>query len=653
MRLYVLTFFVLICGLGIDVQAQQPINHHMGGNLFANTDTVYARILNRASKQLNSKSKKYYATYFSTSVRELYENGIILTDMPDLEQYLNDILDRIRPDSIKQQRWIHVYVSGLLSPNAFCLADGSILFNVGLFQIAKTESAIAAILGHELMHYLNNDCESAFLTNVRAFSALHKTLPFYGKLDYLNYLSYSREQETVADSIGSLLALNVGYDIRTLFQIYSVFQGLEVQLSESDALRSERFSTHPLISKRRKTISAILETKSESKRSFVVSEQLFKRLQQRTMEKTVELCLQNGQFHYAVESAFKLFLLYDNKPGYALLCADAIRQLVGVSPKVKGLHFLYYLQKQGSVKSASQRILSSPSLLFSDSLELAKALQNNVFTYKDSLKTYDHFFNYFIRLSKKFALTEAILTEALYAKAGSNARTALLKAYIASSDCKYVAYAKALLNDELLSVIQGNANRYFLFDRMQIQELHEEGKYDVILQANQVNQSYSDALHNLIKMIGYPCIFSSINEIDTFYYQQNLSIKQHLMLLKNKKNALPILFELSPDLWNYMHNNQISSIEYLKVSAIRNRQLLSAITLHYMFGLFLWPYDLARGTFKGSYCYKFSYEFTTLRATKTIDYSSSIYHVGVSLNEHTFKNVFYHFLTKLKKSYEK
>lgn len=111
--------------------------------------------------------------------------------------------------------------------NAWCMPGGKIVFYTGILPVAENESAIAAIMGHEVAHALANHGQQrmsagmiqqglAVVGNV-ALANDEKTLGIfnqsYGIVSNVGgMLPFSRSHETEADRIGLYLTAIAGYN---------------------------------------------------------------------------------------------------------------------------------------------------------------------------------------------------------------------------------------------------------------------------------------------------------------------------------------------------------------------------------------------------------------------------------------------------------
>lgn len=110
--------------------------------------------------------------------------------------------------------------------NAWCMPGGKIVFYTGILPVAANESAVAAIMGHEVAHALANHGQqrmSAGMLQQTAAVAGNVLIKdeqsrnafnqYYGVgSNVLGMLPFSRSHETEADRIGLILTAIAGYN---------------------------------------------------------------------------------------------------------------------------------------------------------------------------------------------------------------------------------------------------------------------------------------------------------------------------------------------------------------------------------------------------------------------------------------------------------
>jgi len=138
--------------------------------------------------------------------------------------------------------------------NAFALPGGKIAVYTGIFNVAKNEAGLAAILGHEVTHALarhgaervsqgylaqggvliGSVVGASFGIDPQVTQLAGGALAQYGVI-----LPYSRAHESEADHIGLLLAAEAGYDPHEAVHVWERME----QVSKNQP--PEFLSTHP------------------------------------------------------------------------------------------------------------------------------------------------------------------------------------------------------------------------------------------------------------------------------------------------------------------------------------------------------------------------------------------------------------------------
>lgn len=158
--------------------------------------------------------------------------------------FLNKIQDKIYEanPSLKKETRIYAFRSEI--PNAFCVGEGTIGFNLGLLTRMENESQVAFIICHELAHYHLRHAEKKItkLTFLNFDKELKKEIEKikegkynkYSKLkDLMHGLTFdvtkhSRSGENEADSMG------LNYLINTTYNPLAAVRAMEI-LDSSDA----------------------------------------------------------------------------------------------------------------------------------------------------------------------------------------------------------------------------------------------------------------------------------------------------------------------------------------------------------------------------------------------------------------------------------
>jgi predicted Zn-dependent protease len=161
-------------------------------------------------------------------------------------------------DLANQFSWEVTVIKDDKTMNAFALPGGKIAVYTGIFQVAKTEAGLAAVMGHEVVHALarhGGERMSQQMAADVASQVAETALGVSGASPLLSQgamaalgvgtqvgvlLPFSRAHESEADYIGILLAAEAGYDPRESIRLWERMEQASRGKSQPQFL-----STHP------------------------------------------------------------------------------------------------------------------------------------------------------------------------------------------------------------------------------------------------------------------------------------------------------------------------------------------------------------------------------------------------------------------------
>jgi predicted Zn-dependent protease len=134
----------------------------------------------------------------------------------------------------------------------------------GLMLRMENEAQLAAILGHEIGHYLERHTLER-LRDAKSASAFGTFIGLFGVVGAIGQLAtlaamfgFSREQERVADRIGVVLMRNAGYDAAEASKVWGNLIAEAKARPGSDGDGSiPMFATHPGAEERKETLAAL------------------------------------------------------------------------------------------------------------------------------------------------------------------------------------------------------------------------------------------------------------------------------------------------------------------------------------------------------------------------------------------------------------
>ncbi|WP_179346648.1 M48 family metallopeptidase [Winogradskyella ursingii] len=167
--------------------------------------------------------------------------------------------------------------------NAWCMPGGKIAFYTGILPIAKNETGIAAIMGHEVAHALANHGQQrmssgilqqaggiavAVATGNESAEKQQMWMQAYGLGSNLGFaLPFSRSHETEADKIGIYLMAIAGYNPEEAPELWK-----RMKANSGGQAPPEFLSTHPHPDTRIDNLNSLVpKAKAEARKYGVTS----------------------------------------------------------------------------------------------------------------------------------------------------------------------------------------------------------------------------------------------------------------------------------------------------------------------------------------------------------------------------------------------
>lgn len=156
---------------------------------------------------------------------------------------------------LKDYKWEYNLVEDK-AVNAWCMPGGKIVFYTGILPIAENETAIAAIMGHEVAHALANHGQQRMSSGVlqqigavgvgvatsgKSTEAQEAWMTAYGVGSTVGVmLPFSRNHESQADEIGIKLMAIAGYNPEEAVELWK-----RMKANSGGQAPPEILSTHP------------------------------------------------------------------------------------------------------------------------------------------------------------------------------------------------------------------------------------------------------------------------------------------------------------------------------------------------------------------------------------------------------------------------
>jgi predicted Zn-dependent protease len=184
-------------------------------------------------------------------------------------------------DYLKDYKWEYNLVNDE-TVNAWCMPGGKIVFYTGILPIAKSETGVAAIMGHEVAHALANHGQQRMSAGMlQQFGAVAGNIAIQNDRDRETFnqyygvgsqvgvmLPFSRSHETEADKIGLYLMAIAGYNPAEAAELWKRMKAS----SGSGQAPPEIMSTHPSNDSRIANLTALAPHAVAEAKKFGVTE---------------------------------------------------------------------------------------------------------------------------------------------------------------------------------------------------------------------------------------------------------------------------------------------------------------------------------------------------------------------------------------------
>ncbi|WP_300455222.1 M48 family metallopeptidase [Accumulibacter sp.] len=213
--------------------------------------------------------------------RKLRRSPFVVSDAK-LTTYLQTVACRLGGEHCPDIR-VHLVRTPVF--NASMAPNGLLQLGTGLLLRVENEAQLAAIVGHEIGHYLQRHSVDR-LRDIRAKSAFSQFLGLFGLAGAVGQLAvlasafaYSRDHEREADRIGAFLMYRAGYDVAEAARVWgNLLDELKAGQGQGPEWRNPLLATHPAPPERREALARYAEAMpggSDANEAFVLNTQRF------------------------------------------------------------------------------------------------------------------------------------------------------------------------------------------------------------------------------------------------------------------------------------------------------------------------------------------------------------------------------------------
>jgi hypothetical protein len=593
-----------------------------------------------------------YAEMVSYGKTNRFESGKIYMEWNQIENYLNDILQGILPDSLKQIN-SKVYLSRSPYYNAFAAHDGSFYVNIGLLAEVENEAALSVILGHEIAHYINRDVQDSYFKNLKNYSKRNRNKSNLR----VESAHDSQEHEHLADSLGFVLVKKAGYDIKYGLNnfYYFLFSEKESQDKKESKLKittvgsksdsssgalGVMLSTHPEAKSRIDFLKVVLSNDEVQDKGvgFRLDKGLFHDIQLKARYETLSLLLEDNNNLSCTERAFKFYLEDPNDDTYVYYILESIRRRMYLSGGLGMQGFLTDLYP--TYFNTGEGILNNLNFLIRDSATYENVKAIDLLESKNvAFNTYSEAFNYFKKIVIRREIKEGFLSLGL-ADTNKEKSAIFINKYLSFETIEARGFAKSFLSNELLKSLRENESKMFLIEDVDFIEDHFYGYHVNLIKRKEVGLKFHNSINKTMKKhFGERTVLSaeSLRRKSFKTYLRSQEVKSTIYFFrqfkaskKNKEYSEAVffgddneevgvesgydkrnLFVLKPQVWDYFMAQNISSFEGIEISSFDDHTAFIRTVGNTLLGALLLPLGgIYNGGSVGSnrYAYMIDYE---------------------------------------------
>lgn len=478
--------------------------------------------------------------------KTLHKNGEVYFNFPLIENYLNEVLTVILPDSLTRSNYM-VYVARSASPNAYSFEDGSIYFNIGLLAELESTDAVALILGHELAHILNKDQSNSFQKTLAASGSSGSD-----KAMRINAMALHRNEqlELKADSMGLLLSTRSGYSCDSYEDIIDVLKSKAAAASNNSNTSKNSYPTWQkrasLLNKMKEELSEVPLTDSEE----------HIRIQKIARYESLHLLQKRNNHEEALMKALEYHQNDSDDSNYIYQAYENMRRLLMIYPELRSETFIFRNEESEESESGTKNsgsFLNRPNSTAVSYAELKRYLEVK------ALRT---------------SIPEVLLTKALFHHQNTETqdRNSALNAYIKRKNAIYIDYAEYLLKP--FSYLNGEKQDAVFINELTYLKKDKYGYRNEILD-EKVEKSYLSSIRKMIRRKFKDKSVFLLNDLNSSSYNDAIRIKESLedvrflreILLNSNSSSVSHLFLLNPDHYNLYSRYGINSLEYIDIIA--------------------------------------------------------------------------------------
>lgn len=189
-----------------------------------NNEGTVKRLKSQYSGKTGTELSKIYKEFGTDFGKQVKNKDFIFKS--EFETSIQSLIQRLKKNNPKIPQGLKILIAKDNTPNAYCLADGTFVINMGLYSWLNNEDQIAAVISHELGHKIEEHSLKTFLKiieqdkldkvvmeNIKSTTTSRSESQNQKAFDILKNTVYKkgverRQNEIQADSLGYVIFKN-------------------------------------------------------------------------------------------------------------------------------------------------------------------------------------------------------------------------------------------------------------------------------------------------------------------------------------------------------------------------------------------------------------------------------------------------------------
>lgn len=201
------------------IQRKAFLKHFEGNN-----EATVKRLRAQYSGKTGSELSKIYKEFGTDFEKQVKNKDFIFKS--EFEASIQSMIQRLKKNNPKIPQDLKILIAKDNTPNAYCLADGTFVINMGLYSWLNNEEQIAVVISHELGHKIEEHSLKTFLKiieqdkqdkivveNIKSTTTSRSQIQNQKAFDIFKNTVYKkgverRQSEMQADSLGYVIFRN-------------------------------------------------------------------------------------------------------------------------------------------------------------------------------------------------------------------------------------------------------------------------------------------------------------------------------------------------------------------------------------------------------------------------------------------------------------